>query len=110
MKFHILLQPKKGRREGSSQQEGIAEGISQKEIDIGNRKAGPEPSAQEKALAEGIAQKEIAIDTGRDESTRSWFGGRKGKASAKPQPSEVSCLLQEAQSRSQEAFITAHKA
>ena len=112
-----ILQPKKKKRGASRQQEGIAEGIaqkelnlglgkdgkgskedqalaegiSQKEIDMSLRKAGPEPSAQEKGLAEGIAQKEIAIDTGKDESTRSWFGGKKAKPKPSPklQASEV---------------------
>lgn len=119
-KRRLDLQPQKERRRGSRQQEGVAEGfaqkeialglgkdskgskqeqalaegISQKEIDIGLRKAGPEPTAEEKGLAEGIAKKEIAIDTGKDESTRSWFGGKKAKPSSKPQPSEVSCLSQ----------------
>lgn len=89
----MSLQPTKSRRGSSRQQEGIAEGIAQKEIDIGLRKAGPEPTAQEKGLAEGIAKKEIAIDTGKEESTRSWFGrGKKAKPSVDLQPAEV-CYL-----------------
>ncbi len=113
------MQPAKGRRKASQQQDGVAEGIakkeiaqglgkdgrssrqeqalaegiSQKEIDIGLRKAGPEPSGEEKALAEGIAKKEIAIDTGKEESTRSWFGrGKKAKSDSVPQPSQVNYL------------------
>ena len=74
---------------GSSQQQKIAEGIAQKEIDMGLRKDGPEPSAEEKGLAEGIAKKEIAIDTGDDVPTQSWFGRKKAKPSTEPQISKV---------------------
>lgn len=85
-----FLAPQKGSKSPapSRDQKGIAEGIAQKEIDIGLKKAGPAPSKEEKALAEGIAKKEIAIDTGKEPSTKSksFLGGlfKSGGKSPKP--------------------------
>ena len=72
----------------SKQQEGIAEGIAQKEIAMKLGKEDPEPSKSEKKLAEGIAQKEIAIATGKEEptSSNSWFKRfRPGQKAQQPQ-------------------------
>lgn len=78
---------KDGRASPEAQK--VAEGISQKEIDMSLRKAGPKSSTEEQGLAEGIAKKEIAIDTGDAAPTQSWFGRKKAKPSPKPEPAKV---------------------
>lgn len=85
-----MKQGKDGR--GSPEAQKVAEGIAQKEIDMSLRKAGPEPSAEEQGLAEGIAKKEIAIDTGDAETTQSWFGRKKAKPAPQPSTPKVDTL------------------
>ena len=58
----------------SGNQDAIAEGIAQKEIDIKLKKDTPEPSQEDKNIAEDIAKAEIQIDSGKESPTRNWFG------------------------------------
>ena len=66
-------------QETSGNQDGIAEGIAQKEIDMKLKKDAPEPSEESKNIAEDIAKAEINIDSGKEKSTRGWFGLGKPK-------------------------------